>query len=105
MAGIILTSQNFNSVISDGVVLVDFWAPWCGPCQVMLPVLEEIATEFDGRAKIAKVNVDEERELAQKFDVMSIPTFKIFKNGSEIATIVGSGTKENLTVEIEKALN
>ncbi|MCF7836235.1 thioredoxin [Candidatus Gracilibacteria bacterium] len=104
MAEITLTATNFDSEISDGVFLVDFWAPWCGPCQAMLPVVAELADELEGRVKVGKINIDEEGELAQKFGVMSIPTFKIFKNGAEVATIVGGMSKENLIAEIEKAL-
>jgi len=105
MSEINLTFANFDSEIGSGVALVDFWAPWCGPCQSMLPVLAEIADEFDGRAKIAKINIDEEPELAKKFGVMSIPTFKIFKNGEPVETIVGGVAKENLMAVLEKALN
>ncbi len=104
MSEINLTSANFDSEISAGVAFVDFWAPWCGPCQSMGQVVAELAEEFDGRAKIAKINIDEEPELAKKFGVMSIPTFKIFKNGAEVATIVGGVGKENLTAALEKAL-
>ena len=105
MTEITLTSANFDAEIADGVVLVDFWAPWCGPCQMMGPVVAELAEDFDGRAKVAKINIDDEQSLAQKFGVMSIPTFKIFKNGSEVATVVGGVPKENLAAELEKALN
>ncbi len=104
MAEITLTSANFNAETSEGVVLIDFWAPWCGPCQAILPVIDELASEFEGKAKIGKINIDEEQELAQKFGVMSIPTFKILKNGKEVASIVGGVAKEKLSEEIEKAL-
>ena len=104
MAEINLTAANFEAEIGEGVVLVDFWAAWCGPCKMMLPVVEEIANEFDGRAKIGKVNIDEEGALAQKFGVMSIPTFKIFKYGKEVASLVGVVPKEKLAEELEKAL-
>ncbi len=104
MAEITFTSANFDAETSEGVVLVDFWAPWCGPCQVMLPVVEELANEFEGRAKVGKINIDEESELAQKFGVMSIPTFKILKNGEEVASIVGGVAKEKLIEELEKVL-
>lgn len=104
MAEITLTSANFAAETSEGVALVDFWAPWCGPCIPMLPVVEEIANEFEGKAKVGKINVDEEPTLARKFGVMSIPTFKILKNGEEVASIVGGVAKEKLTAEIEKVL-
>ncbi|MFH0776942.1 MAG: thioredoxin [Patescibacteria group bacterium] len=99
-----LTAANFAAETSTGVVLVDFWAAWCGPCQMMNPVVAGIAKDFAGRAKVGKVNIDEEGALAQKFGVMSIPTFKIFKDGVEIATMVGGMAKEKLTAELEKAL-
>ncbi|MFA6457885.1 MAG: thioredoxin [Patescibacteria group bacterium] len=105
MSEINLTASNFESEISTGVVLVDFWAPWCGPCQMMLPVVGEIAQEFAGRVKVGKINIDEEGELAQKFGVMSIPTFKIFKNGAVVATVVGGMPKENLVAELQKFLS
>ena len=101
---ITLTSANFDAEISEGTVLVDFWAPWCGPCQMMNPVVKEVADEFEGRVKVGKVNIDEEPELAQKFGVVSIPTFKIFKNGAEINAVVGGVGKEKLVAELEKAL-
>ena len=102
MTELTFTSANFDSEIADGVTFIDFWAPWCGPCQAMSSVVAEIATELAGKVKVGKINVDEEPELAQKFDVMSIPTFKIFKNGKEITSIIGGTSKENLLAEIEK---
>jgi len=104
MAETTFTSTNFASETSEGVVLVDFWAPWCGPCQAMLPVVEELANEFEGRVKVGKINIDEESKLAQKFGVMSIPTFKILKNGEEVASLTGAVSKEKLVEEIEKVL-
>jgi thioredoxin 1 len=104
MADITLTSANFDEESKAGVILVDFWAPWCGPCQSMLPIVDEVANDFEGKAKVGKINIDEEPELAQKFSVMSIPTFKVFKDGSEVASITGGVAKEALTAEIEKVL-
>lgn len=104
MSAIELTEKNFASEIKQGVVLVDFWAPWCGPCQAMLPIVTELAAKFAGRAKVGKVNIDENPGIAEKHGVRSIPTFKIFQNGAEVYSYVGSRTKEDLAQEIEKFL-
>jgi len=74
-----LTSENFESTVSTGVSMVDFWAPWCGPCRMIAPVIEELATDFEGKANICKVNTDEEQELAVRFGVRSIPTILFMK--------------------------
>lgn len=93
-----LTSANFESEVlkSDIPVLVDFWATWCGPCRALAPTIEELATELDGKVKVAKINVDEERDLAQKYNVMSIPTLIVFKNGEVAETAVGTRPKEDI---------
>ena len=91
MSEIKLTTANFdNEVIkSDIPVLVDFWATWCGPCRMLGPVIEELAEEYEGKVKVGKVNVDEEPALAAKFDISSIPTVMLFKNGKVTETVVG----------------
>jgi thioredoxin 1 len=104
MADLTLTSANFDEETKEGVILVDFWAPWCGPCQSMMPIVEEVTTDFEGKAKVGKVNIDEQPELAQKFGVMSIPTFKVLKDGEELASITGAVDKEKLVEELNKAL-
>ncbi len=77
-------------------VLVDFWAPWCGPCQMVAPVLEELAEDYRGRLKVVKVNVDQNNDLAARYSVMSIPTLILFKDGREIQTVTGAQPKETL---------
>lgn len=92
-----VTTNNFDTEIqgSNLPVLVDFWAPWCGPCRMLSPVLDELAGEMNGKVKILKVNVDEEPELASKFGVMSIPTVIAFKQGKATNKVVGFRSKED----------
>lgn len=98
MSEINLTSKNYDEEVvkSQTPVLIDFWATWCGPCRAMMPVVEQIANESEGKIKVCKVNVDEEPELASKFDVMSIPTFVAIKNGKVIGTSLGVQSKEQV---------
>lgn len=99
-----LTEQNFQSTVSSGVTLVDFWAEWCGPCRMITPVLEEISGEFTGKANIAKVNVDDAPGLAQQFGVSSIPTLIVLKDGQEVTRFVGVTNKATLTTALNNAL-
>ena len=96
MAVVALTDANFESEVKKGVVLVDFWAPWCGPCRMLGPVVEELSEEMKGTLKVGKVNVDEQPDLSEKFEVASIPTILLFKDGKIIANRVGAATKETL---------
>jgi len=96
-----LTKDNFSKSIESGVSLVDFWAPWCGPCKMQLPIVEELSTELDGQAVIGKINVDEEPELASQFGVMSIPTLILFKDGQPVDKMVGLQSKDALKTKIQ----
>ena len=93
-----LSSENFEKEVlkSEKPVLVDFYADWCGPCNAMAPVIEELASELDGKAKVGKINVDENSDIAVEYNVMSIPTLIIFKNGKEEKRLVGLRDKEEI---------
>ncbi|CDZ99665.1 Thioredoxin [Metalysinibacillus saudimassiliensis] len=104
MAIINATDANFQDEIKDGVVLVDFWAAWCGPCKMIAPVLEELATDLDGKAKIVKVNVDENQGTASQYQIMSIPSLLLFKDGELVEKTMGFQPKEALQAFVEKHL-
>lgn len=100
-----VTPANFDELLtSDLPVLVDFWAPWCGPCRTVSPIVDELADELAGRVVVAKCNVDENQDIAVKFGVMSIPTLIVFKDGKEASRTVGAMPKPRLKAEIESAL-
>lgn len=94
-----INESNFEEEVLKSTipVAVDFWAPWCGPCKMMSPVLEEIASEADGKVKVCKVNVDENPALAQQYGIMSIPNFILFKNGQAVSQKIGACDKEELS--------
>jgi len=84
-----LKTAEFDEAVSKGLVLVDFWATWCGPCRMLAPVIERLADRYDGSVKVCKVDIDEEPSLAERFGVMSIPTVMVFKDGRQVAQTVG----------------
>lgn len=101
-----VTDATFEQEVlqSDVPVLLDFWAPWCGPCRMVAPILDELSEEFADRAKIAKVNVDENQRIPAQFGIRSIPTLILFKNGQVVATQVGALPKSQLAAFVEQAL-
>jgi len=103
MSELTLNSDNFTQEVlqSETPVLVDFWAPWCGPCKMMGPVIDEVAKELDGKVKVGKVNVDDFGELAQQYNILSIPTFIVFKGGQVAEQFSGAMQKEVLIQKLE----
>ncbi len=99
-----LTSSNFDDEIKQAAtpILVDFWAEWCGPCRMVTPVLEKLADEYAGKARVGKVNVDEQSSLAAKFGVQSIPTLLLFKEGKVVEQFIGATTRDVLAKLIDK---
>lgn len=106
MSELTVTDSNFDDLVMKALspVLVDFWAVWCGPCQIQNPILEELAREYEGKVTIAKLNVDENPATAAKYSVMSIPTLMLFKGGQVVKQWIGVQGKDSLTAEFNKAL-
>ena len=105
MADLTLTDKNFEEEVlkSNQPVLVDFWAEWCHPCRIVGPIIEELATEYDGKLKVGKVDVDA-NQVANSYGIMSIPSILIFKNGKVVKTMIGAQSKDNYKKEIDSVL-
>ncbi|WP_121626380.1 thioredoxin [Poseidonibacter antarcticus] len=99
-----LTNENFDENVNEGVALVDFWAPWCGPCRMLAPVIEQLAEDFDGKAKICKVNSDEQTDLATKYGVRSLPTMLFMKDGKIVDQLIGASPKQAIADKINSLL-
>ena len=99
-----LTKDNFQATIAEGVTMVDFWAPWCGPCRMIAPVVEELASDFDGQATIAKVNTDEQQEISVQYGIRSIPAILFFKDGELVDQMVGAASKDTFAEKINAHL-
>jgi len=106
MSEIEITDGNFEKEVlqSDLPVLVDFWAPWCGPCRMVAPVVEEIAKEYAGRLKVGKLNTDENQKVAAQYGIMSIPTLMIFKDGKVVDKLIGAQPKEAIVGKLDSVL-
>lgn len=101
------TDTNFKSEVleASGPVLVDFWAPWCGPCRMLTPTIEQLATDYSGRVKIGKVNTDDNQQTAAEYRITSIPTVMLFKDGQLVDKVVGAPPKQHFTNMLDKALS
>lgn len=99
-----LNDENFENQVADGVTLVDFYADWCGPCKMMVPILEELATELQGQATVAKVDIETAQKVTSDFNVTSVPTMVLIKNGEELQRIVGVRDKDSLHQVISSAV-
>lgn len=102
----IITDNDFDSVVlqSSTPVLVDFWAPWCGPCRIMGPIIDELGKEYDGKVSVVKMNVDENPTIPGKYNIRSIPTFILFKGGEAVDQLAGAVSKANLAAILDKNL-
>ena len=97
-----LTDSTFQSETAEGLTLVDFWAPWCGPCRIIAPVIEELAGQYEGRVKVAKLNVDDNPAVSGQYRVMSIPTMILFKDGQPVEGMVGAQPKRAFEALLDK---
>ena len=103
---VVLTSENFESEVGQfkGTVMVDFWAPWCGPCRMIAPIVEELAKEYQGKAKVAKLNTNEAPDIAGRFGIRSIPTIMFFKNGEKVQELIGAYPKSKINEKLASLL-
>lgn len=99
-----LNESNFKEITKEGISLIDFWAPWCGPCRMLAPVIEELAKEYEGKANICKVNSDEEQNLTIKYGVRSIPTMLFIKDGEVVDTLIGSQNKQAISDKLNSLI-
>lgn len=99
-----LKADNFDATVNSGISLVDFWAPWCGPCRMLAPVIDELAEDFEGKANVCKVNTDEEQDLAVKYGVRSIPTILFMKDGEVVDTMIGASSKQALAEKLDSLI-
>lgn len=97
-----LTTQTFDAAVAEGITLIDFWAEWCGPCKMVAPTVDELAAEYEGKAKVVKINIDEEGALAERFAVNSIPTLLIVKDGEEAKRFIGVTPKSKLSAALDE---
>lgn len=106
MSHLTITKDNFSDEVvnSDQPVLVDFWAAWCGPCKMVEPIVDELTTDYEGKIKVGKINVDEQPEVSSQFGVMSIPTLLLFKDGEPVETVIGVQPKPAISELIDKHL-
>jgi thioredoxin 1 len=106
MSYVTLSDSNFEEEVlkSEQPVLVDFWATWCPPCKMLGPIIEELATEYQGKAKVAKLDVDQNQQIASNFGIMSLPTVVLFKNGNPVKSFVGVQPKEDYARELDQLL-
>ena len=101
-----LTDTNFKQTVSESSVpvLVDFWAPWCGPCRLIAPIVDELATEYDGKLQVGKVNTDDNQVIASEYNIRAIPTLMLFKDGEVVDQIVGQVSKDQLSARVDQIL-
>ncbi len=99
-----VTNENFSSLINSPVAVIDFWATWCGPCRRIAPIIEKLAEEYEGRAVIAKCDIEECEDITEQYRIMSVPTLLFFKNGEKVDSMIGAGSEEAIKAKIDALL-